>query len=211
MFIGTSEADLRLSLQGTHERMHSVTGFEDTLRLLGLGRIHELSAVARLLILNGSALLSYRPKGPYRRGEPNVTEVQLAGSNDPTALTVEGRKFRLSTCGSDEAGFTCYLKAFEPPTCADAEALLKQFSSLFQQPSLTLGIRQDVWFATPSFPVLFRFEPDDRPITYYSTGSVRPPSVHEYYRVGSEVMIDARDGRRSCTAWRRESLKNWGE
>ncbi len=167
-----------------------VESFADTLRMIREGRPAQetglrTSGAARLLIIGNSALLTLRYPGIPRRDRPGLREEVIAGTIDPTRLSYDGQRFRLLRAGLDGTdNVTAYLKAEEPASCEACRALATVLSRTLRQGILDVQIRQDTWFASPSFPRIFRFEPDNSSGVYRDVeldNIVDAPGVATFY------------------------------
>jgi len=118
-----------------------------------------------------------------------VQEIVLGGDRDPTQFELAEGAFRLLKVGLKGSSRPNYVNiaAFfkgNDPTCQAAADLAKFIQQQTKAHTVEIQIRRDTWFASPWFPLLFRFEPDDRPIVYAnSMGRIIPPKVWQYYEL----------------------------
>lgn len=182
----------RLSTRGTVPANEAEASFDRTLdqiKSITGGHTWAEKPVARVIAFGGAALFSYRPGG---RGNPKVSGVEeelLAGDHDPTALRLQEGRIRLLKVavknGSQQhfPDIAAFYKVGEAISCSTCERLAQNIRAVTQGREIEVQARRDVWFASLYFPLMFRFEPDDQPVTYTNLADrVVPPSVVQFYR-----------------------------
>jgi hypothetical protein len=130
--------------------------------------MHEIQAyslpdtpIARLIVLDGKALLTYRNKDSYE-------ELLMTTNNDPTHIHEAGVDFQILHFVLTEPGpalrpsdyaLKCYLKASPVVSLAASVAVTRMLRDFTRIPQLIAIIRSDAWFAEPfDFPALFPFQ-----------------------------------------------------
>jgi hypothetical protein len=142
---------------------------------------------ARLLSVGDAALFSYREPHTRYQGQSGVREVVFSGGRDPTQLRTPHGAYRLldfspSIGSRPDREFLFFVKAEQRPSCPECEVLARTFVGWTRIGSLYVAIRNDAWFASQSYPAVFRFEPDNATGVRYSlAGGPTPPTVPEYY------------------------------
>lgn len=154
----------------------------------------NLQSVLRLLQVDSSAVATYSAPGVNRRaGLPPVIDTLLHGSRDPRLVT--GSKLRLKLLWVEETGqgtilpahdLKVFYKAYDSLTCQACRQALQVFQNDRNPKNgrVSVRLRNDTWFDGESFPLLYRFEPEDRD---HPLGSLRLPTVDQYYRGAPEI------------------------
>lgn len=154
--IGTSEDTvLRTWLHGTPN--NSYESSKEEVRRLRLPAL----PVARLIIVEKAALLSYRDAN-------GLTEKLVAGTEDPTRFRALGTTFQLLHLRLTKPGpalqapcyvLSVYLKASPTVSIAACLAVLEQIRKLTAACQLHLEVRPDAWFLEDfHFPAVFPFQ-----------------------------------------------------
>lgn len=141
--------------------------YENTMAMInGLG-LPEVP-IARLIAVQGVALLSYRDKNGY-------DEHIVAGAADPTHFAIQGTDFqllhfRLTEPGPalqpDDYSLTMFFKALPDVSISACVALTERMRDLTKVPQLSVEVRRDAWFIGAFiFPAVFPFAKDLNPPT----------------------------------------------
>jgi hypothetical protein len=118
-----------------------------------------------------------------------VDEEVFAGATDPTRIELPEGRFRLLHLGiksRSRARFidvAVFFRSAGQATCSAARSLAERVQKLSGAHTVEIQIRDDSWFASLSFPLIFRFEPDDQPHVHTDLADrVTPPGVAPFYR-----------------------------
>jgi hypothetical protein len=191
VLFASSESDLARSIRTTTPRAESEANFSDTLsQLSSAGGSVFSSPIARVLTVSGSTLLSIRDAGRGQASAAGLHEWQLTGIRNPTVFKVGGEEYRLLTFALPyyqiQSGFPLVVffeSVTAKPSCAACQELARELSRASGASNIRAEIRPDVWFASKDFPLVFRFEPDNRESVYHDAlGFVVSPKIDQYYR-----------------------------
>lgn len=190
LLVGSNEESLATSIRTTAPRGESQPNFADTLRQIDAsGGMPLKSPIARVILVEKSALLSLREPGSGAKDQPGVREKILAGGRDPTLFVVQDGRYRLLTFDLLEQRFNAglsldlFFKSDVRPSCTACQELAKRFAKITSASDLNLEVRTDTWFASLHFPLVFRFEPDTNPGFYADAlDRATPPKIDQYYR-----------------------------
>jgi hypothetical protein len=136
------------------------------------------------------------------------------GARDPTRFEVEGVSYRLlhlavKRSTKDEFSGAVFFRSSAAPSCEACAKLASEFEDLTGGGDWEVQIRKDVWFASASFPLIFRFARDNEPVVYVNAhGQIIPPTISEYYR-GSHVICHRYYSRFSCDGYGRYESIPW--
>ncbi len=160
--------------------------------------------IARLLVIRNQALFTFRPPGVPMINKTGIRESVLS-SKDPTRLIHGGRAYRILRIGiSGNNPVAAYIKSDGDSSCAVCQEIALDLSNVLGEGKVDVQIRPDHWFASSTFPLLFRFEPDDGPGNYsdlWLRGLVVAPTVYNYYRK-QHIFCNVRPANRfACEAY----------
>ena len=154
--MGTSEKSIMATMVHGSPTINTYDNTMATIRGLGLPEV----PIARLIVVEGAALLSYRDKNGY-------SERLLAGAADPTHLRVQTTDFQLLHFRLTEPGpalrpdyysLIVFLKASPKISIAACFALTERLRNLTRVAQLGVMVRPDEWFVgTFHFPAVFPF------------------------------------------------------
>jgi hypothetical protein len=151
LVIGTDQSEVLAASIGTG-RLHAPGYCEQP------GRFPK-SAIARCFALNGSVLLSYRPKGDFKR--PSEVEV-LGGARDPTSFLVGHSMYRLLHFHYGSRGepwnVTLYFQSSSDPSLAECKVLIADLRNKLKADRIAISVRTDTFFVgDPDFPENYPF------------------------------------------------------
>lgn len=175
-------------------------GFDTVLDDLRFGEMKWRNA-ARLFIIDGKSLYSFRESGMPTAAKSGIVEAFDSQAGDPTRRRVQDGDYRVLTFAvrknlrKDKYDLVAYVKAYQEPSCEACWELAVTYGRFVPSGSVFIRIRRDVWFDGHEFPPLFRFESDKSLMVYpFSGGTLGPPGVKEYYRGSSELECERTSG-----------------
>lgn len=190
LIVAYDEPDLRRSYLGTFVKSEHEASIADTLLELRGGASETgmpETGIARVLALGNSALLTYREEGTPTARRPGTRELVLGGGSDPTWVKLPNGSYRLlhiALKNGADRGIAVFFRSEGHASCSSCLELARLFKGELAAGTIDVEIRPDNWFASPYFPLVYRFASDTDPSAYSDlNGRLVPPSVSQFYRL----------------------------